>query len=82
LCHLNRKPAHGRFLFYPAQLNPPREPQLLLAETLDRLSEFPRAAIVDIFLRVSWPWQEGQSGLWLAWEKGTIFSNSSPQSLH
>jgi hypothetical protein len=39
---------------YPAQLKPPRESQLLLADALAALSEFPLEAIVEIFLRVSW----------------------------
>jgi hypothetical protein len=66
---------------YPAQLKPPREPQWLLDETLMLPSEFPRAAIAETFLRVSSLWQTGQTGLWLASEKRTIFSNSSPHLL-
>jgi hypothetical protein len=77
-----KKPAHGRHIVYPAQLNPPREPQLLPLETLIPAEEIPREAMVEIFLRVSWLWQVGQTWLWLASEKRTIFSNSLPHSLH
>ena len=77
-----KKPAHGRYFVYPAQLNPPPEPQLLALETPIPAEEIPREAIVEIFLRVSWLWQVGQTGFWFASEKRTIFSNSLPHSLH
>jgi hypothetical protein len=70
------RPAAG----YPAQLNPPREPQLLLDEPAELADKPPREAIVDNFLWVSLLAHFGQSGVRPASEKLTLFSKDSPQS--
>ena len=60
---------------YPAQLNPPPEPQLP-AELEVPEAAVPREANVDIFLWVSGLWQAGQAGERSASEKRTIFSKA------
>jgi len=68
-------------LIYPAQVNLPPEPQLLLEEKAEPDSEIPKDAMVEINLFVSMLSQFGQAGAISASEKRTTFSNASPQSL-
>jgi hypothetical protein len=74
------KLAHGQHATYPAQVNPPPEPQLLL-EALVPFRALLKAATLEIFLVVSRLSQLGHVGLWLASEKRLICSNSSSQLL-
>jgi len=64
---------------YPAQLNRPPEPQLLLSE----LPAFvpPNEAKLDTFLCVSSLRQVGQTGLCPVSDQRIIFSKVSPQLL-
>jgi hypothetical protein len=67
---------------HPAQLKPPRDPQLLLeVEKPPPPNEVLKDATAEIFFFVSWLLHVGQVGLRSASEKRTIFSKSSPQSL-
>jgi hypothetical protein len=68
-------------LIYPAQVNLPPEPQLLLEEFTAPVSEIPKDAMVEINLLVSVLSQFGQAGAMSASENRTTFSNASPQSL-
>ena len=62
--------------YYPTQIKPPLEPQLLLVDKLPPLSEPPSKAKTKIFFLVFWLWQAGQGGLWSASEK----RNHMPES--
>jgi len=67
---------------YPAQLNPPLEPQLLLDELVLPDAPEPTDAKVEIFLWVFLLSHLGQAGSRSASENLVIFSNASPHSLH
>jgi hypothetical protein len=67
---------------YPAQLKPPREPQLLAVELEELTEKLPKEPTLEIFLWVSWLPQVGQTGARSASVKRTIFSNVCLQSSH
>jgi hypothetical protein len=75
------KLAHGQRVGHPAQLNPPRELQLLEEGWLEVEKDEASELTLDNFLCVSWLSHSGQAGTLSASEKRTISSKSTPQSL-
>jgi hypothetical protein len=66
--------------YYPTQVKPPLEPQLLLVDKLPPLSEPPSKAKTKIFFLVFWLWQAGQVGYRLLRRREIICLNLIDQS--
>jgi alkylhydroperoxidase family enzyme len=67
--------------YYPAQVNPPRGPQLLLVELVDSEDAVPKAATLESLFSVFGLSHFGQAGVRSASEKRRIISKASPHSL-